>query len=391
MQRPKQPRSCHATSQALEPTELAMAASQLYTKNGLGPAKEQRSSFVLAPDLQLSRTRSRSCYAVLCILAVSLILSSSLLFATRHRSAVKMRPSTLISLLAAAGSSQGIRILQSNDDGWAESYLREMHSALLRAGHDALVSAPAENQSGTASRDAEPKPRAAACQFDSCPAASGPVGSNATDPRLNWVNSFPVTSIKYGFHTFGPQLWGPGAGPDLVVTGPNIGSNLWLQVPFSGTIGAAAESVRNHGVPALAFSGFTATHAAWSAAPAPPEAILYAELALKLTTAVVASGAPYLPAGVFLATNFPRVSSRCSKVDDFQFVLTRINPGGFTGPDAPHCGGDTRLPTETEVVLNPRGCYVSVSVADAADKTTAPSDKQAAVLEKLGDFLTCYD
>lgn len=298
-----------------------------------------------------------------------------------------MRLSSFIPILAVAG---GIRILQSNDDGWAESYLRELHSALLRAGHDALVSAPAENQSGTASRDAEPEPRTAACQYDSCLPNSGPVGSNATDPRLNWVNSFPVTSIKYGFDTFGPQLWS-GAAPDLVVTGPNIGSNLWLQVPFSGTIGAAAEAVKNHGTPALAFSGFTATKAAWNTLPPPAAATLYADLAVKLTSAVIASGKPYLPEGVFLSINFPSVSARCSRVEDFKFVLTRINPYGFSGPDADHCGGDTRLPTETQVVLDPRGCYVSVSVADAGDKTTAPADKQAVVLGKLGSFLTCYD
>lgn len=43
---------------------------------------------------------------------------------------------------------QGIRIIQSNDDGWAELYLRSFHDSLLSGGHDAVVSAPAENQSG---------------------------------------------------------------------------------------------------------------------------------------------------------------------------------------------------------------------------------------------------
>jgi broad specificity polyphosphatase/5'/3'-nucleotidase SurE len=43
---------------------------------------------------------------------------------------------------------QGIRIIQSNDDGWAELYLRSFHDSLLSGGHDAVVSAPADNQSG---------------------------------------------------------------------------------------------------------------------------------------------------------------------------------------------------------------------------------------------------
>ena len=46
------------------------------------------------------------------------------------------------------GGSQGIRIIQSNDDGWAELYLRSFHEALLSSGHDAVISAPAENKSG---------------------------------------------------------------------------------------------------------------------------------------------------------------------------------------------------------------------------------------------------
>lgn len=48
----------------------------------------------------------------------------------------------------AVGGSQGIRIIQSNDDGWAELYLRSFTDALLSSGHDVVVSAPAENKSG---------------------------------------------------------------------------------------------------------------------------------------------------------------------------------------------------------------------------------------------------
>lgn len=47
----------------------------------------------------------------------------------------------------AVGGSQAARIIQSNDDGWAEMYLRSFHDALINAGHDAVVSAPAENKS----------------------------------------------------------------------------------------------------------------------------------------------------------------------------------------------------------------------------------------------------
>jgi hypothetical protein len=68
-------------------------------------------------------------------------------------------------------------------------------------------------------------------------------------------------------------------------------------------------------------------------------------------------------------------------------VLSRINVGVFSSPDTEQCG-ETRLPTETSVV-DTDGCYISVSVGDANDKTTASAEKQAVVLKKLQSLLTC--
>ncbi len=213
------------------------------------------------------------------------------------------------------------------------------------------------------------------------------MGTNATSPRLNWVNSFPVTSVKYGLSTFGPQIWGDSAGPDLVVTGPNVGSNLFLAVPFSGTVGAAVEAAHNHGIPAIAFSGADSGTLRWDTAPAPARSLVYADLAARLTDRVLAAGAPYLPDDVFLNVNFPGVDDECAAADDFKWVLSRINPGIVSAPDVETCGSD-RLPTETDVI-NADGCFASISVGDASDKTTAPAEKQAVVLEKLRDILTC--
>lgn len=44
---------------------------------------------------------------------------------------------------------QAVRIVQSNDDGWAESYVRTFNDALNSAGYDVVLSAPAENKSGS--------------------------------------------------------------------------------------------------------------------------------------------------------------------------------------------------------------------------------------------------
>ncbi|KAK6818881.1 GTPase-activator protein for ras-like GTPase [Apiospora arundinis] len=297
-----------------------------------------------------------------------------------------MRVQAITALSALAGSVQGVRILQSNDDGWAELYIRSLHESLKGAGHDVVLSAPAENKSGSSSRDAEPEPRTKPCMYDSCAANSGPVGTNATNTRLNWVNSFPVTALKYGLSTFGPQIWN-GAAPELVVSGPNVGTNLWVQVPFSGTVGIAVHAAHEAKVPALAFSGASSGTLRWDTDPVPARSAVYAALATKLTDAIVASGAPYLPEDVWLNVNMPKVEGDCTDPAKFVWVLTRLNPGWFSQKDVDHCGS-TRLPTETDVALS-GGCRISVSIGDATDKTTAPVEKQTIVRDKLKSMLTC--
>lgn len=53
----------------------------------------------------------------------------------------------ILALLPLA--AQAVNIISSNDDGWAEVNIRAMFESLGGAGHSVVVSAPAENQSGT--------------------------------------------------------------------------------------------------------------------------------------------------------------------------------------------------------------------------------------------------
>lgn len=55
----------------------------------------------------------------------------------------------LLASLSLAGSASAINIISSNDDGWAEANIRAFYNALMAGGHSVVVSAPAENQSGT--------------------------------------------------------------------------------------------------------------------------------------------------------------------------------------------------------------------------------------------------
>lgn len=193
--------------------------------------------------------------------------------------------------------------------------------------------------------------------------------------------------MRYGLDLFAAEYWGDGIVPDLAVTGPNVGSNVgFIQVEFSGTVGAACYAV-DQGIPALVFSGITEDRTAWDTVPVPTASLVYADLALNLTQAIIASGTPYLPDDVFLNVNMAGVDDTCTDASDFKFVLSRINiPTILSTADVKTCG-DTWLPWEKDVV--DAGCYVSVSVGTCSDKTDTDSTNQQTVLDKLSSMLTC--
>lgn len=190
-----------------------------------------------------------------------------------------------------------------------------------------------------------------------------------------------MTSIRYGITKYATSP------PELAVTGPNVGTNLWLSVPFSGTVGAACYAAHDAGIPAIAFSGADGGRHAWDESPVNKYSAAYATAATNFTNFVIAQGKPYLPNGVFLNINFPDVKGECADPSSYKYVLSRINPGIFSRPDVEWCGSK-RLPTEHEV-YNKGGCYVPVSVGDAADKTTVNDERQQQVLDKLKSILVC--
>ena len=138
-------------------------------------------------------------------------------------------------------------VVLSNDDGWAEKNVRTFYNGLVAAGDSVVLSAPADNKSGTGmllpmlqkqekdgstktpigSFDAPAIPRTQPCEFNTCPAGSPAQGSDSSNPRLNYVNSYPVTSMRYGIQTLSPKYFGKA--PDIAVAGPNVGG---LLLPF---------------------------------------------------------------------------------------------------------------------------------------------------------------
>ena len=139
-------------------------------------------------------------------------------------------------------------VVLSNDDGWAEKNVRTFYNGLVTAGDSVVLSAPADNKSGTGmllpalwrqekdgptktpigSSDAPATPLTKPCEFNTCPAGSPAQGSDSSNHRLNYVNSYPVTSMRYGIQTLSPKYFGQA--PDIAVAGPNVGG-LFLSWP----------------------------------------------------------------------------------------------------------------------------------------------------------------
>ena len=140
--------------------------------------------------------------------------------------------SAVVSASTEPAAPEGLRILMANDDGWDGGGLLVLREALLGAGHDVVVFAPADDQSGNAGRLTLGKP----------------VEITQQETGVFSVGGSPADSVEAGL-----SLAFPGELPDLVVSGPNPGANIANATIHSGTIGAAMTAV-NEGVPAIAVS-----------------------------------------------------------------------------------------------------------------------------------------
>ena len=302
-----------------------------------------------------------------------------------------------------------INILLTNDEGWAEKNIRTFYDALTSSGHSVIISAPAEDRSASGklpylvrykliilpsiigSRDVAPRRVSSGCEFGSCPPGSPPTGFNSSEPRLHYVNSYPVTSVKHGINTVAQVIFG--GNPELVISGPNIGKNVGsFPIKFSGTVGAAVYAAKEAGIPAIAFSGRSGDKVAWNA-DTPEYSKIYAKLATAVTNALIEGGKPYLPPGVFLNVNFPLVSDeRAHKCNySFAFVLSRIHdPWLYEPKDITPCGAKhtPHLPYEKVVIKD--GCFVSISVGDVKTKKDSTMANQAGVYNKFGLVWTCF-
>ena len=180
---------------------------------------------------------------------------------------------------ATASPAAAPNILLTNDNGWSAGGVLGLYEALMTAGFNVVVFAPAEASPGAS----------AALSYGGTREVTRPFGS------VFAVDGSPADAVEVGLSLAFPESL-----PDLVISGPSPGHNIGYPVIHSGTVGAAAAAI-NEGVPAIAVStgadpdtndvDFTVTNA----------------FVVDLVNALVAnaSGGPLLPDGLGLNINVP--------------------------------------------------------------------------------------
>lgn len=140
------------------------------------------------------------------------------------------------------------RILITNDDGFQAPGIRALAPAIAELGHDVVVVAPLDDQSGVGSARAGlvDRPIRTVTEDEHGIAYCGVAGTPA----------LAVTLATLG--AFGPA-------PDLVLSGINRGHNIGIPIFHSGTV-AAALTAAGQGMSAVAVSIDSEDPAHWSTA-----------------------------------------------------------------------------------------------------------------------------
>ncbi|POS71425.1 5'/3'-nucleotidase SurE [Diaporthe helianthi] len=213
------------------------------------------------------------------------------------------------------GSVQGLNILMNNDDGFGSANLREFYRVLKSKGHNVWIVAPAVQR----------------------------IGPDPIDSHIWYYNGTPAActfvALDYVLPNFANFTT-----PDLVVTGPNYGTNLGPFVwTLSGTAGAAYAAT-SRSIPAIAFSGSNSAMDYRNVTNSTNEYTYIAKLSGNIVDAFVNSstpGEPVLPLGYGANVNYPRLGANWSSIPILQTRLTgeantnvalpvESNPGTFT-------------------------------------------------------------
>jgi 5'-nucleotidase len=322
-----------------------------------------------------------------------------------------MRSALFTAAIAAlTTSSSAINILLNNDDGFGSANIREFYRLLKKAGHEVLMVAPVNNESGQGGRSSYSNlpTLAVPSEYGLIPAGAPALGTDPNDSNIWYYNGTPAACTFVALDYVIPKYWSNRT-IDLFVAGPNFGDNLGpFLYTLSGTMGATYAAV-GRGLPGIAFSGGNSEQRSYkwinatTTSEKPDPATILAQLAVDVVEQLVNNtkkGDRLLPIGYGMNVNNPVISSltNTSCVAP-PFVQTRLSGGAFTdsavynatkgtftygnyvGSGVNRCiSGNCALPGETDVVGD--GCYSSVSVF-TVDYDAPRGADQASVREAL--------
>jgi 5'-nucleotidase len=294
-----------------------------------------------------------------------------------RRTSRRLAWAVVLGLVVFAAPSHALDILLTNDDGITSVGIQTLKDALVAAGHNVTVVAPLGERSGSS---------AALNLAPVQPVQLGPQEfALIALEELTIGGRAPVPATPATCVAFGTSVTLGGVPPDLVVSGTNIGANVGIATPFSGTVGATTLA-NTGGVPAIAFS---------SNAPDVPEsdpafAAHYANVAafavaliahLESKPGALAHVPGLLPDGVALNVNYPTVAPEDVKgvkltvqgqSADITLVFVPIGGGLYVPAVVPVDEPEPDV-KDSDTVALAEG-YITVTPIDT-DFTTGPSQR----------------
>lgn len=165
-----------------------------------------------------------------------------------------------IAALTFASSTTGLNILLGNDDGFASANTRETYRLLKQHGNNVALVASADKESGQGGRSVFTNNRnlVSPSEYGIIPAGTPSIGQDPADSQICYYNGTPAAAAFVGIDYVVPTHTNLSS-IDLVVAGPNFGTNLGpFLYTLSGTAGYTYSSV-GRGSPAITFSGGNGT------------------------------------------------------------------------------------------------------------------------------------
>ncbi|ODV77519.1 putative acid phosphatase, precursor [Suhomyces tanzawaensis NRRL Y-17324] len=300
-------------------------------------------------------------------------------------------------------------ILLTNDDSWISTNIRATYYKLKEAGHTVYLVAPANQRSGFGGRFEVPTSNKLTVdgEFGYVKAGDPAWGHEPNDDHIWYFGGSPASSVAFALKYVLPVHFKTNDTIDLVVAGPNEGTNLSPGLfTISGTIGGTVAAVYR-GLPAVGFSGSNGNNTLYSdfldLSDELEPSTIYANKVVEFVDELFkaqGNNDRALPLGVGLNVNMPDVGYRNESCTNPKWTSTRLTGHNAYAPDLLYdadkqifsyhtstldaltvcANGDCTLPSETDIVEHTK-CQSSVSVFNI------DYDANAALTEQTNELL----